>query len=107
MRGASDGHDTAPFPFDIEPVAHEIEPARAGPGEAPLRADLVADHDVAAIADAPALCDGPQAEVEFLPAEEQRLVVAAACVPGGAADGVTGADEGDRIERRRRRVAAG
>ena len=92
---------------DIEPVAHEIEPARARPADALLRADLVADLDVAAIAHAPAAGARAQAKIEFLPAEEQHLIVAAGVVPRGAPDRVAGTDERRRIEGFCRAAAAG
>src|SRR5438105_13397238 len=60
----------APFAFDVEPVAHKVEPAPARPGEATLLADLVADHDIAAIADTPIERDGAQAEIELFPTKE-------------------------------------
>jgi hypothetical protein len=53
------------------------------------------NRNVAVVANAPPALDGAQAEIEFLPAEEQCLVVA---IPRGAADGMSGADEGDRVE---------
>src|SRR6516225_8830373 len=86
---------STPFALDVEPVAHEVEPACAGPGDTLFGADLVAHRDVTAIADAPAMLDGAQAEIEFLPAEEQCLVIG---VPGCAANRMSGTDEGDRIE---------
>jgi hypothetical protein len=58
----------------------------------------MADAQFAVIADAPAGLDDPQAQIVFFPAEEQCLVIAAGLRPGGAADGVSGAHEGDRIE---------
>ena len=87
-----------PFPFDVNPVSYEIEPARRGPADPLFGGDLVADHDVAAVADAPAQGDGAQAEVELLPAEEQFGIVAACLFPRRPPDRVTGADIGDRVE---------
>jgi hypothetical protein len=75
-----------------------MKPAVAGPTDAAFRGDLVADHQIAAVADAPEMGDGAQAEVVFLPAEEQVGVVTAGIVPGFAPDGMTGTDEGRGFE---------
>src|SRR5690349_8357059 len=58
----------ADFALDVEAVADEMKPPGRGPGDALLGANLVADDDVAAVADAPAQRNGAQAEVIFLPA---------------------------------------
>jgi hypothetical protein len=58
----------------------------------------VAHRDVAAVADAAAHVDQPEGEVEFLPGEEQRFVVAAGGLEIGAAQRMAGADEGRGVE---------
>src|SRR5487761_2083909 len=75
-----------------------MKPALAGPRDALLGADLVMHHQIAAVADAPAARDGTQAEIVLLPAEEQRLIVAAGILPGSAANGMARPDERHRGE---------
>src|SRR5262249_13350897 len=86
----------APLACDVEPVAHEMVPAFVRPDHTLLRADLVAHHDVAAIADAPAAFDGTQTEVQLFPAEEEPFVVA---VPRRTTNCMAGTDKGHRLER--------
>src|SRR5947209_2806479 len=83
---------------DINAVSHEVEPSLAAPCNTLLGSHLVADDDVAAVADVPAQGDGAQAKIEFFPAEKQFRVVTARLLPGLAQDCVSSADIGNGVK---------
>ena len=69
--------------------------SRADPGGG---GGAVQHRQRAVIGDPPLPGDRGQAEIIFLPGEEQTGVIAADRLPGGAADRVAGADEGGGVE---------
>ena len=61
--------------------------------DAALARELVMDGDVSGMKQLPALVDRTECEVELLPGEEQRRIVASDGIPGGSSDGIAGAHE--------------